>query len=134
MSFVEAVSHWHVPAFTVNDRLGKARTDADITQERMAEMLGCSRRTIVRYERSGENVPRSVLLAYHVATQTDLGWLETGKASTQSVEAGVHPLGLEPRTHCYSDATVTHIDDAPSIRTRLATAADRARLLDGDAA
>lgn len=82
MSTVIEVAHrFRAPAFNVNDRLVKARTEAGITQERMAELLGCSRRSIVRYETSGANVPRSVVLSYHVATETDLAWLETGIAS-----------------------------------------------------
>jgi DNA-binding XRE family transcriptional regulator len=71
------VAGMRVPQFDLNDRLVKARETAGITQARMAELLGCSRRTIVRYE-SAPGVPRSVVLAYHVATQTDLVWIETG--------------------------------------------------------
>jgi DNA-binding XRE family transcriptional regulator len=79
MTLADVSGHrWHVPEFSQNDRLGKAREDAQITQDRMGELLGCSRRTIVRYESAGARVPRSVLLAYHVATQTDLGWIESG--------------------------------------------------------
>ncbi|WP_415858799.1 helix-turn-helix domain-containing protein [Agromyces laixinhei] len=58
----------------------KAREEAGITQERMSVLLGCSRRTIARYE-SGVHVPRAVVMAYHVATETDLSWIETGVAS-----------------------------------------------------
>ena len=75
---IDARERFHVPSFTLADRLVKARADAGLSQERMGELLGCSRRTIVRYESKGR-VPRSVVLAYHVATHTDLGWLETGK-------------------------------------------------------
>lgn len=122
MTLIDASEQqWHVPAFTLGDRLVKARTDAGITQERMGELLGCSRRTIVRHESSG-HVPRSVVLAYHVATQTDLGWLETGIAGNV-----VHPLGLEPRTHCFREgapAEVIAISEAPS-RRMLALAAGK---------
>jgi len=113
MSIIDAVERFRVPTFTLADRLAKARTDAGITQERMGELLGCSRRTIVRYEATGD-VPRAVVLAYHVATETDLEWLETGAASRK-----VHPLGFEPRTHCFSDdhvAEVVSIDSARSLR------------------
>lgn len=68
---------YRVPTFDVHDRLSKARRDAGIKQERMAELLGCSRRTIVRWETKGP-VPRSVILGYHVATMTSLEWLENG--------------------------------------------------------
>jgi transcriptional regulator with XRE-family HTH domain len=80
-TIIEAAPRFRAPSFTLNDRLGKAREEAGITQERMGELLGCSRRTIVRYEHGGVHVPRSVVLAYHVAAETDLQWLETGVAS-----------------------------------------------------
>lgn len=80
MTLIDARERFRAPEFTVNDRLHKARSEAGISQERMGELLGCSRRTIVRYENGGR-VPRAVLLAYHVATETDLEWLETGVAS-----------------------------------------------------
>lgn len=83
------------PVFVVNDRMTKARHEAEVSVERMAELLGCSRRTITRWETTGTKVPRAVLLAYHVACQVDMDWLEFG-------EAGVHPPGLEPGTHCFA--------------------------------
>jgi transcriptional regulator with XRE-family HTH domain len=81
MSIIDTAQRLRAPEFTLSDRLTKAREAARITQERMGELLGCSRRTIVRYEHGGAHVPRSVVLAYHVATQTDLEWLESGVAS-----------------------------------------------------
>jgi transcriptional regulator with XRE-family HTH domain len=79
-TFIEAEHRFRAPEFTLADRMQKARIAAEISQEQMGRMLGCSRRTIVRYE-SGAHIPRSVVLAYHAATQTDLEWLETGVAS-----------------------------------------------------
>ena len=83
MSMTSANGQWHVPEFDIHDRLSKARRDAGIDQERMGQLLGCSRRTIVRYESKGP-VPRSVILGYHVATQTDLPWLEHGTTPPDS--------------------------------------------------
>jgi transcriptional regulator with XRE-family HTH domain len=108
MTLIDARRRFRVPEFDVHDRLSKAREEADITQQRMAELLGCSRRTIVRYETSGTVVPRSVVLAYHVATETDLDWLENGTVPAGQGPDGdgggvVHPLGLEPRTHWLID-------------------------------
>ncbi len=60
-------------------RLAAARQDAGVTQERMGELLGCSRRTITRYE-SDEGAPASVVIAYSMATNVNLAWLETGVA------------------------------------------------------
>lgn len=120
MTLIDATERFRVPSFTQADRLAKARHEAGITQERMAQLLGCSRRTIVRYETT-ERVPRAVVLAYHVATETNLGWLETGKASSAGANEAliVHPLGLEPRTHCFREgapAEVIAISEAPSRR------------------
>jgi transcriptional regulator with XRE-family HTH domain len=82
MSVIHAeATRLRAPEFSLGDRLAKARAAAGIPQERMGELLGCSRRTIVRYESGSAHVPRSVVLAYHVATETDLAWLETGVAS-----------------------------------------------------
>lgn len=112
-TIIEAGQRFRAPSFTLNDRLAKARTEAGITQERMGEQLGCSRRTIVRYEHGGVHVPRSVVLAYHVATQTDLAWLETGTASwctprdlnPEPTDSGAMPVPLfsarrERRSRC----------------------------------
>lgn len=124
MTIIDAVERFRVPTFTLADRLAKARNEAGITQERMGQLLGCSRRTIVRYETS-EKVPRAVVLAYHVATQTDLQWLETGYASsglatapTNAVGAGmVHPPGLEPGTHCFREGHLASVVDIGSARS-----------------
>jgi transcriptional regulator with XRE-family HTH domain len=109
MTLIDSQSHFRVPTFDVHDRLAKAREEAHITQTRMAELLGCSRRTIVRYESDGTPVPRSVLLAYHVATQTDLSWIEFGVRtednpflepraaySNPKYSGPVGPTGIEP--------------------------------------
>ena len=76
-----------------------------MTQDQMSQYLGCSRRTVARYE-SMEQPPPIVQVAYSVATEANLGWLRTGHAvgmrkasSAGADEAMVHPLGLEPRTH-----------------------------------
>lgn len=70
-----------VPTITIDKgmRLAAARQDAGITQERMAELLNCSRRTITRYE-SDDSVPPAVVMAYSMATDVNLAWLETGVA------------------------------------------------------
>lgn len=60
-------------------RLAAARQDAGVTQERMGELLGCSRRTITRYE-SDDSAPASVVIAYSMATDVNLAWLDTGVA------------------------------------------------------
>lgn len=76
------------PVFTVQDRMVKARDEAGMNQDRMAELLGCSRRTIVRYETGRMPVPPAVIMAYHVACEVDLAWLYTG---VPSWEGGTTP-------------------------------------------
>ena len=99
MTMSDTSGQWRVPTFDKHDRLGKARESAGISQERMAEMLGCSRRTITRYETSG-SIPRSVILGYHVATQTDLQWLETGvpgqSPKLPHLDSNQEPIVLRP--------------------------------------
>lgn len=106
------------PSFDLNDRLGKGREAAGVTQTRMAEMIGCSVRTVSRYENAGVKVPRWVVLAYHVVCNLDMAWLQSGipsweggestwydpsgteKAPRQSEGPIARPEGLEPPTFC----------------------------------
>jgi transcriptional regulator with XRE-family HTH domain len=108
MRAVEEPREWHVPEFTLGDRLTKARNDAGISQEQMADLVGCSRRTIVRYENGQSDVPRGVVLAYCVSTWTKLSWLDPDWP-----EGLVRPEGFEPPTFCSApdgpDAVVTSI-------------------------
>jgi hypothetical protein len=76
----------------------------------MSELVGCSSRTILRYETPGSTVPPVVLLAYHMACAVDLAWLSSGLASWEggksvwpaqsrwSAESEARPEGLEPPT------------------------------------
>lgn len=88
--------------FTPGMRLAAARKDADLTQERMAELLGVNRRTVVRWETDAVAAPPAVVIAYSVATDVNLGWIQSGTANefTPEWEAWylVRPKGLEPLT------------------------------------
>lgn len=101
---------------TLGMRLQAARKLANITQDEMGLMLGCTRRTVSRWE-TDQTAPPAVLLAYAVATDVNLGWLKTGKASSETNEAFtdeafVHPPGLEPGTHWLR---VSSVDDVLAI-------------------
>lgn len=113
---IDARQRFHVPSFTLADRLVKARTDAGINQERMGELLGCSRRTIVRYETNGEHVQRAVVLAYHVATGTDLEWLETGVMPAWCTPRDLNPEPTDSESVVGHLAEVVSIDSALSLR------------------
>lgn len=78
-----------VPEWTVADRMRKAREYRGLSQTEFAAETGLSRRTISSIE-TGEKTPKT--LDYNIwqfATGVSRAWLEFG----------VHPLGLEPRTH-----------------------------------
>ena len=90
-----------IPTFDLADRLRKARETAGVSQDDMASEIGVSRRSIVRYE-GGAGVPRSALLLWSIRTGVPLAWLQNGETPPTGDgdgASGVHPLGLEPRTH-----------------------------------
>lgn len=67
-----------VPAFTVADRLRKAREFAGLDQAQLAENMGVSRTTVSNNEGSKVKPRRIVLKAWALATGVDAVWLETG--------------------------------------------------------
>jgi transcriptional regulator with XRE-family HTH domain len=73
-----------VPAWTVGDRLRKARETSGLEQGPFAEKIGVSRGTVSNYERgTTSNYKLIVLRAWALATGVALEWIETG----------VHPSG-----------------------------------------
>lgn len=116
MTLISATHGSHVPVITIHRgmRLAAARSDAGITQERMAQLLGCARRTITRWESDDTSAPPSVIISYSVATDTNLGWLQSGirdclteefaefvkheEAPAVAEASDVRPKGLEPLT------------------------------------
>lgn len=68
-------------AFTVGDRLRKAREVAGYDQRTFEEATGISRGTISAYE-LGKSTPRRAFLSiWATQTDTDLNWLMTGEAT-----------------------------------------------------
>ncbi len=67
-----------IPAFTVGDRLRKAREAARIPAGVMATDLDVDRSSITRYERATK-VKRTIALAYAMRTQVPVEWLLTGE-------------------------------------------------------
>lgn len=72
-------NEWAIPAWTIGDRLRKAREVADLTQSELAERIGVSRRSITSYE-AGGTPKRPVLLSWSLATGVPVEWLLTGEA------------------------------------------------------
>lgn len=64
-----------VPAFTLSDRLAKARSTAGISVQEMANRLGLSRTTISNYEGARTRAPRAVVILYSQLCDVPLWWL-----------------------------------------------------------
>jgi transcriptional regulator with XRE-family HTH domain len=70
-----------IPAWTLTDRLAKARTTAGYTQAELATELGLSLSTVRRYEQ-GSHAPRRIdIYGWAVTCGIDPVWLETGTVS-----------------------------------------------------
>lgn len=65
-----------VPAWTLGDKLRKAREHAGLSQTELEALTGISRRSIVSYEGGGRAPRRPQLVAWAVATGVPLAWLE----------------------------------------------------------
>lgn len=107
-----------VPEWTVSDRLRKAREAAELEQKELSEVSGISRSTISAVE-NGKRPSRATVRLWAMATGVPLEWIERGD------DFLVHPLGLEPRTHCFREgalAEVTPIGEARSSRMLAITA------------
>ena len=92
-----------VPAWTVADRLRKAREHAGLEQAQLAADLGVSRNTVGNYEGGKVTPRRPVLVSWALRTGVPLSWLETGAESPRPAgpDGGsrvVRHQGLEPRT------------------------------------
>lgn len=92
----------HVPAWTLGDRLAKARSVAGLTQAQLAELIGIGVKTVIRYE-NGESTKRAAVIAWAFATGVDLRWIETGEATTD--RDGGPDQGITG-TGCYGDNVV----------------------------
>ena len=72
--------HGSIPAFTIGDRLRKAREFAGLDQGQLADAMGVSRKTISNNEGGGVKPRTIVVRAWALATGVDVTWLETGEA------------------------------------------------------
>ncbi len=70
-----------VPSWTLADRLRKARENAALSQQELAEATGISRRSISAYEGGSGDPKRPALLAWSLTTGVSYEWLKTGEAS-----------------------------------------------------
>lgn len=76
-----------IPEWTTGDRLRKAREEAGIGVQQMADELGYGRESIHRWERStGKRhgkPTRAVLMSYATLCRVPLEWLESGTATAR---------------------------------------------------
>lgn len=73
-----------VPAWTLADRLRKARDHAKLSQQELAAAIGISRASVSGYEAGYREPPRPVLIVWAMVCHVDLEWL-TGPSN--------HPAG-----------------------------------------
>lgn len=77
-----------VPAWTLGERLTKAREHAGISIDDMAQRLGVSSRTIRNWEGQAVRVTRTTQMAYSIETRVPLDWI----------------TGDDLRSRCFRDA------------------------------
>ena len=82
-----------IPAWTVADRMVKAREFVGLNQQEMAERIGVGKRSITRYEASTEP-PRAIVLAYSAVTHVPVWWLEYGDNPDESRLTPGYPVEI----------------------------------------
>lgn len=76
-----ANAHERIPAFTIGDRLRKAREKAGLDQEHFAQEVGISRGTVSNYERAvdTEGLKRPYLAAWAMRADVPMEWILLGE-------------------------------------------------------
>ena len=73
-----------VPKFTLTDRLVKARHTAGLNQQELADRLGVSRKTVMRYETKGD-LRFDAIVQWAAACDVDHVWLLVGDRGEDAV-------------------------------------------------
>lgn len=88
---------WHVPEWTMGDRLRKAREDAGLSQAQLAAAIGISRNTVSNAE-LGDRTPLTITLrAWADVTGVPLQWLQTGTIGGGPRPRGQRAAGVKRR-------------------------------------
>lgn len=93
----------HTPQWTLADRMWKARKDAGLTAQQIADAIGISRKSVTNYEGGTTRPLRPILRAWADVTGTYEEWLETGAAP---FPGGMNPAEYQddtPATGRYQD-------------------------------
>ena len=88
-----------VPDWTVGDRLRKARRAAGLERDELANIIGCSPKTVGNYENDFTRAPKLVVREYAVRCGVPYSWLVTGTPPDD-----VPPN--TPATECYPGVRV----------------------------
>lgn len=99
---------------TAGDRLRRAMRSKGISVEGLASELEVSRSTISALLNDRAALDKRTALAVQALLDVEADWLRYGTVNeeTAPVVTGadvVHPLGLEPRTHCFRVDTVDEL-------------------------
>lgn len=69
-----------IPAFSLGDRMAKARQHARLSRDDLAQILGCSLKTVGNYE-GGHTQPRKpTIVQWALACGVPVDWLRLGDA------------------------------------------------------
>ena len=113
---MSAQAGWRVPAFTVGDRLRKARESAGYEQGAFAELIGVSKRTVSNYECENTHPKVIVLRAWAMATGVPVEWLQTGKEPPTGPPSGPDeswaPWGSNPQPTDHGSPQVIRLSRA----------------------
>lgn len=71
-----------IPEWTLGDRLRKAREEAGLEQQELAQMIGVARNTVSNAEKGKVNPRQIVLNQWSLATGVPLQWLQNGETPT----------------------------------------------------
>lgn len=75
MTTAKGVGGRRIPVWSIQDRMRKAREDAQLDQLQLADRIGMSRQTIGNYETGLTPPKRPILLSWAMACDVDIEWL-----------------------------------------------------------
>jgi transcriptional regulator with XRE-family HTH domain len=86
-------SNEHIPVWTAGDRFRKAREDAGLTQQELADAIGVDRKTISAYELDERKRPMKVVVSgWALRTGVPASWLLTGIGGPATRQKSAHLL------------------------------------------